>query len=143
MSDESKEPRVSDVPYSYNSPWLVSQRTFLGMIAGSAAVCAGEGATSTGRSPTGSVGESDPVNLFPRLTPTPERVAGIARPRVDLNGTWRFNPSPAAQSRSSTQRFFIVANRKAGYLNYKSASGKASAHRSPLQKTCDLKPKES
>jgi len=97
MSDGSKDPRVSDVPYSHNSPWLVSRRTFLGMMAGAGAVWAGEGATSTGRSPAGSVGESDPVNLLPRLTPTPERVAGIARPRVDLNGTWRFNPSPAAE----------------------------------------------
>jgi hypothetical protein len=76
MSDESKELRVSDVPYSHKSPWLVSRRTFLGMMAGSGTLCAGEVATSTGRSPTGSAGESDPVNLLPRLTPTPERVAG-------------------------------------------------------------------
>jgi len=97
MSDKSKELRVIDVPYSHNSPWSLSRRTFLGMMAGSGAVWAGEGATSTVGSPAGSAGESDPVNLLPRLTPTPERVAGIARPRVDLNGTWRFNPSPAAE----------------------------------------------
>ena len=40
--------------------------------------------------------DHNPVNLLPRLTPVAETVSGIARPRLDLNRTWRFHPSPAS-----------------------------------------------
>jgi hypothetical protein len=33
---------------------------------------------------------------LPRLSPRPVSVAGIAKPILDLGGTWRFNPAPAA-----------------------------------------------
>jgi len=97
MSDKSKDLRVNSIPSSSKTPWSVSRRSFLGMIAGAGAVCAGEGATSSGVSPAISADVSNPVNLLPRLSPQPARVARISRPILNLNGTWRFNPSPAAE----------------------------------------------
>ena len=32
---------------------------------------------------------------LPRLSPRPVFVAGVDKLRVNLNGTWRFNPAPA------------------------------------------------
>ena len=97
MNDEKDAQSINTSSNSSGSPFSVSRRAFLGMVAGAGAVCVGESASAPGRSPAGPVGESNPVNLLPRLTPRPEGVAGVARPWVDLTGTWRFNPSPGAE----------------------------------------------
>jgi beta-galactosidase len=36
------------------------------------------------------------VEPMPRFRPRPQSVAGVAEPRVSLNGSWRFNPAPPA-----------------------------------------------
>ncbi|MCX6926191.1 MAG: hypothetical protein NT154_23735 [Verrucomicrobia bacterium] len=38
----------------------------------------------------------EPEFVLPRLSPRPTAVAGIANPMLDLGGTWRFHPAPAA-----------------------------------------------
>jgi len=94
MNDEKGTRSINTLSNSSGSPWSVSRRTFLGMVAGAGAVYGGEGRTSSSKSPEDPLGFGNPVNLLPRLTTPPEMVAGIARPRLDLNGTWRFNPNP-------------------------------------------------
>jgi hypothetical protein len=97
MTDRNEEPHLGKVASLHNSSCSVSRRAFLGMAAGSGMALAAAGAATTGNFPATSAGEGDPVNLLPRLSPPPKSVAGIARPMVELKGTWRFNPNPAAE----------------------------------------------
>lgn len=96
-TERLNETRLGAIPLS------VSGRLFLGTMWGASAVCAGNGAAFTSDTvistmfPADSMVESNSLNLLPRLTHLPEGVVGIARPWLDLNVTWQFNPKPAAE----------------------------------------------
>ena len=75
-------------------PWQASRRTFLGILAAAGVVGAQDDAAAIRKPVTGFGDDNNPVDLLPRLTPLPEAVPGVAKPRLDLNGIWRFNPDP-------------------------------------------------
>ena len=79
-----------------DNPWQSSRRTFLGILAAAGVVGAQspDEVAAFRKSVTGFVDDNNPVDLLPRLTPPPEVVPGVAKPRLELNGTWRFNPNP-------------------------------------------------
>ena len=99
MADKTEGRRSSTVSTSARSPWSVTRRTFLATLgaAGVAGAAFAGGFTPTPeKSVTGFAGDGNPVDLLPRLSPPPGAVPGVARPSLDLNGTWRFNPAPPA-----------------------------------------------
>jgi len=65
------------------------------MLGASGVVLAQERTAPLAKDVTGFVKDNNPVDLVPRLSPLPESFAHVAQPRLDLNGTWRFNPAPA------------------------------------------------
>ncbi|MGA2074209.1 MAG: glycoside hydrolase family 2 TIM barrel-domain containing protein [Terriglobia bacterium] len=99
MHDQEKDLDGSSVPDPGNSSrsGSVSRRTFLGIVAGAAAVCATGGATGANASPVNSIAQDNPVDLLPRLSPLPKAVGAAATPWMDLNGAWRFNATPACE----------------------------------------------
>jgi len=95
MNDGSKKLLIRAVSNSFKSPWSVSRRAFIGMLGAASAVFAQERTAPLAKDVTGFLNENNPVDLVPRLSPLPEAVFNVARPCLDLNGTWQFNPSPA------------------------------------------------
>ena len=73
----------------------LSRRAFMGMLGATGVVFAQERTAPLAKDVTGFLSDSNPIDLVPRLSTPPEMVSGVAKPRLDLNGTWQFNPDPA------------------------------------------------
>ncbi|MCL2660752.1 MAG: hypothetical protein FWD64_09585, partial [Acidobacteriaceae bacterium] len=73
----------------------MSRRAFLGLLGASGVMFAQERTAPLAKDVTGFLKDDNPIDLVPRLSPLPETVSAIAKPRLDLNGTWQFNPDPA------------------------------------------------
>ncbi|MCJ7692746.1 MAG: hypothetical protein MUO22_04965, partial [Sedimentisphaerales bacterium] len=89
----------------------------------------------------------------PRLTPVPTSAAGTDQPKLSLNGTWRFNPSPPdgfwktptangsgfsdieVPALWAMQGFTVEKNKAAGYLREFTVSDDWKSHRVKLR--CD------
>ena len=95
MNDRSRKLLIRAVSNSFKSPWSVSRRGFLGMLGATGVVFAQERTAPLAKDVTGFLNDNNPVDLVPRLSPPPIAVSSVAQPRLDLNGTWRFNPAPA------------------------------------------------
>jgi hypothetical protein len=95
MNDRSRKLLILAVSNSFKSPWSVSRRAFIGMLGATGVVFAQERTAPLAKDVTGFLNENNPVDLAPRLSPSPNAVSSVAQPRLDLNGTWRFNPNPA------------------------------------------------
>jgi hypothetical protein len=67
------------------------------MLGATGVVFAQERTAPLAKDVTGFLNDNNPVDLVPRLSPPPETVSDVAQPRLDLNGTWRFNPDPAPE----------------------------------------------
>ena len=89
----------------------------------------------------------------PRLTPAPTSVAGTDQPKLSLNGTWQFNPSPPdgfwktptpndsglsdieVPAQWTMQGFAVEKNKAAGYLREFAVPDEWKNHRIKLR--CD------
>ena len=89
----------------------------------------------------------------PRLTPVPTSAAGTDQPKLSLNGTWRFNPSPPdgfwktptangsgfsdieVPAQWAMQGFTVEKNKAAGYLREFTVPDDWKSHRVKLR--CD------
>jgi hypothetical protein len=94
MNDRGRKLLIRTVSNSFKSPWSVTRRGFLGMLGATGVVFAQERTAPLAKDVAGFLNDNNPVDLVPRLSPPPESVSSVAQPRLDLNGTWRFNPAP-------------------------------------------------
>lgn len=95
MDHKSKNRLIRNLSNSLRSPWSVSRRAFIGMLGATGVALAQERTAPLATDVTGFLNDNNPVDLVPRLSPPPEAVSTVAEPRLNLNGTWRFNPVPA------------------------------------------------
>lgn len=99
MDDRGKKPLVRSVSSSFVPSWSVSRRAFMGMLGATGVALAQERTAPLAKDVIGFLNDDNPVDLVPRLSPLPETVVSVVQPRLDLNGTWRFNPNPAPDFR--------------------------------------------
>jgi len=97
MDYNTKQQLIRNVYHSFKSSWSVSRRAFIGMLGASGVLFAQERTAPLAKDVTGFVNDNNPVDLAPRLSPPPDSVATVAQPRLDLNGTWLFNPEPSPE----------------------------------------------
>ena len=96
MGHNRKYRLMRAVSNSFNS-CSVSRRAFIGMLGAAGVALAQERTAPLAKDVTGFLNDTNPVDLAPRLSPRPESVATVAQPRLDLNGTWLFNPEPGPE----------------------------------------------
>ena len=97
MNDKSRKLLARAVSNSFNSPWSVSRRAFIGMLGATGVAFAQERTAPLAKDVTGFLNDNNPVDLVPRLSPLPESVSTVAQPRLDLNGAWYFSAEPAPE----------------------------------------------
>ena len=97
MNHASRARLMRAVSGSFAPAWQVSRRAFIGMLGATGVLYAQQRSAPLAADVTGFLNDNDPVDLVPRLSPIPETVAGVAQARLDLNGTWEFNPDPAPE----------------------------------------------